>query len=101
MKFKNILTKFSHIYISRIYPSVPIHLLCFSFGCIVGFDYLFGRNEKETADTKRLPTFISSAFRTPSAPQVHLSFFRTGSCHEMGLSDGSTSISLTTFLVLG
>ena len=49
-------------YISSTYPSVPIHLLCFSFGCIVGFDYLFDRSENDTADPKPITNIYFIGF---------------------------------------
>src|SRR6516162_2630948 len=100
MKFKNIFTKFLDIYQVLILPYLFIYYASAS-GVLWGLITSSTAVRTTQQIQSRLPIFISSAFRTRSAPQVHLSFFRTGSGHEVGLSDGSTSISLTTFLVLG
>jgi hypothetical protein len=51
-----------YTHITENYPSVPIHLLCFSFGCIVGFDYLFRCTGKERFNTQLIKSVCFIGF---------------------------------------
>jgi hypothetical protein len=52
----------AYTHITENYPSVPIHLLCFSFGCIVGFDYLFRCTGKERFNTQLIKSVCFIGF---------------------------------------